>query len=123
MPHININDLHKDRDKRNTIKNDIYLKVLARCHSKIKSISKLSDLCCCFYMVPAYIYGLPSYNQIECVYYIVKELMDDGFKVQYVEPNILFITWYQKPAKKTLSQVVDKAGLPVKNPYNKTNSS
>ena len=67
MPHIDINDLHRERDKRTAVRNEIYDKVLLRCHSKIKSISKLSDICCCFFEVPAYIYGLPSYNQIECI--------------------------------------------------------
>jgi hypothetical protein len=114
MPqHININDLHKERDKRSAVRSTIYSRILQRCHSKIKSISKLSDICCCFFEVPAYEYGLPTYNQIECVYYVIKELIDDGFKVEYVEPNILFVTWYEKPKQKTLAEISGSLRLPV----------
>lgn len=113
MPHIDINDLHRERDKRTSIRNEIYDKVLSRCHSKIKSISKLSDICCCFFEVPAYIYGLPSYNQIECIYYIIQVLMEDGFKVEFAEPNILFITWYDKPKKKTLADIATQSRMPI----------
>lgn len=113
MPHIDINDLHKERDKRTSVRSEIYNKVLARCHSKIKSIAKLSDICCCFFEVPAYIYGLPAYNQIECIYYVIKELIDDGFKVEFAEPNILFVTWYDKPKRKSLAEITNQTRLPV----------
>lgn len=118
MPHIDIHDLHREKDKRIAVKNEIYDKVLARCHSKIKSISKLSDICFCFFEVPAYIYGLPAYNQIECIYYIVQVLIEDGFKVEFAEPNILFITWYIKPKRKTLADIASQSRMPIHNNHN-----
>lgn len=116
MPHIDINDLHRERDKRTNVRNEIFNKILSRCHSRIKSISKLSDVCCCFFEVPAYVYGLPVYNQMECIHYIIKDLFDDGFKVEFAEPNILFITWYDKPKRKSLSDIAGDTRLPI---YNK----
>lgn len=113
MPHIDINDLHKERDKRSSVRNEIYDRVLIRCHSKIKSISKLSDICCCFFEVPSYMYGLPAYNQIECIYYIIQILIDDGFKVEYAEPNILFIAWYDKPKKTSLADIANRTKMPI----------
>lgn len=113
MPHIDINELHKERDKRSAVRNEIYDRVLQRCHSKIKSIAKLSDICFCFFEVPAYSYGLPAYNQIECIYYIVQILMEDGFKVEFTEPNILFISWIDKPKRKTLADIAGESRMPI----------
>jgi hypothetical protein len=118
MPHLDINELHREKDKRFAVRNEIYNKVLMRCHNKIKSISKLSDICCCFFEVPAYMYGLPAYNQIECIYYIIKELMDDGFKVEFAEPNILFVAWYDKPKRKSLADIAFSSKMPMHNPNN-----
>jgi hypothetical protein len=63
-------------------------------------------------------YGLPAYNQIECIYYIIKELMDDGFKVEFAEPNIIFVTWYNKPKKKSLADIASSSRMPIQNPNN-----
>lgn len=120
MPHIDINELHKERNKRSSVRSDIYNNILAKCHNKIKSIAKLSDVCCCFFEVPAYVYGLPSYNLMECIYYIIKELMEDGFKVEYAEPNILLVTWYSKPKRKTLDQLTKETRLPTTDNTRKT---
>lgn len=115
MPHIDINELHKESDKKNQIKIEIYNRVLSRCHTKIKSIAKLGGVKCCFFEVPEYMYGLPTYNQMDCIYYVINELLADGFQVQYGEPNTLLITWYQKPSRKTLSDITNQThGLPTR---------
>ncbi len=101
--HLNIDELYIDRNKRRLVKFDIFDTILKRCHTKIKYVAKKSDMCACIYQVPSFLYGLPSYNLFECVYYIIRELVRDGFTVKYAEPDILFITWYSKEEKKKMN--------------------
>lgn len=107
--HINIDELYVERNKRRLVKYDIFDTVLKRCHAKIKYIAKKSDMCACLYQVPSILYGLPSYNLLECVYYVIRELVRDGFTVKFAEPDILFITWYTKQEKQKMHNMSSTA--------------
>ena len=40
---------------------------------------------------PIFIFGIPSYNKNECIQYIFKKLIQNGFKVLYTHPNLFYI--------------------------------
>ena len=82
-------------------KYDYFEEVLRKCHHKIK-ISAANFEIQCFFQVPSFILGLPSYSQKLCCEYVMNKLIQDGLKVLFINPNILFITWdiqYVHPKK------------------------
>jgi len=45
------------------------------------------------YSVPPFILGLPKFHMEDCIVYLVWQLRDAGFKVQFTWPNLLTISW------------------------------
>ena len=89
---MDIRELHKYQIEKQQNKISIYEKVLSRCFHKIKSFAKKSQTYC-FCDVPNIILGLPYYNLKNCIHYVMQRLVDYNFKVIFINPNILFITW------------------------------
>ena len=51
------------------------------------------------YVIPNYLIGLPTFNQIKCAEYCVDKLRKNGFIIIYTYPNMLFISWNHIPSK------------------------
>ena len=100
---INIDDLHREQDRREDNKMEIYNTILEMVHQKIKFTSKISKDKFCFYSVPTYVYGLPLFDINNCIIYLTKKLTDNGFDIRYTHPNLLLISWIEKPKKNTSS--------------------
>lgn len=68
--------------------------ILQRTHRKIKYTSrqKFNDHFC-FYIVPEFLVGVPTYDIATCISYLVEQLTANGFIVKYTHPNLLFISW------------------------------
>lgn len=94
---LDINKLHKEIEKREERKNKVYEMILHKVHMRIVGINKKSSDCYCFFVVPSFIFGVPLYNMNNCIIYIMKDLTDRGFKVEYTHPNLLYINWISKP--------------------------
>jgi len=91
---INIDDLYERRNQISDMKILQYSKILNRAHSKIKQTSKLrSQDTFCFYLVPEFLIGVPSYDTASCIAYVIDNLKENGFYVKYTHPNLLFISW------------------------------
>ena len=106
---IDIEALHKQKKEKINHKNKIYDTILQKCHHKIKSTAEIIDSPNnCFYTVPPYIYGIPIYNINKCILYLVKSLMNNGFDVQYINPNILYISWEGKSNPKNFKYLEKK---------------
>lgn len=94
---ININQLHQINKKRANDRIVSYEKILEKCHKKIKSTSlKPKGNTFCFYVVPNLVFGVPIFNQNECIVYIVQALIKNGFYVVYTHPNLIYISWFQR---------------------------
>tara|TARA_B100000963_G_scaffold305729_1_gene280037 strand:+ start:539 stop:958 length:420 start_codon:yes stop_codon:yes gene_type:complete len=94
---ININQLHQINEKRAKDRIASYEKILLKCHQKIKSISlRPKGNTFCFYVVPNLVFGVPIFNQNECIVYIVQALIKNGFYVVYTHPNLIYISWFQR---------------------------
>lgn len=94
---ININQLHQINEKRAKDRIASYEKILQKCHQKIKSTSlKPKGNTFCFYVVPNLVFGVPIFNQNECIVYIVQALIKNGFYVVYTHPNLIYISWFQR---------------------------
>ena len=121
---INIDDLHKQKKTKIDSKNKIYETLLLKCHNKIKTTASIiENPNHCFYVVPKYIYGIPIYNLNNCIMYVVKALMNNGFDVFYTSPNLLFISWEGKSNPKNF-KVLDKKdkGYKTISDYKPTNN-
>ena len=91
---INLDDLYKRTREIHINRIKIYQKILTRAHKKIKVSSRMrhSDYFC-FYVVPEFLVGVPTYDITTCISYLVAELTKNGFEVKYTHPNLLFISW------------------------------
>ena len=92
MSSLNLNELQKYQKSRESRKFDYFEEVLRKCHHKIK-ISAANFETQCFFQVPSFILGLPSYSQKLCCEYVMNKLIQDGLKVLFINPNILYILW------------------------------
>jgi hypothetical protein len=91
---INIDDLYEKKLKMDLKKLELYNRVLQRVHLKIKTTSRqrIADQYC-FYIVPEYIIGAPQYEQSTCIAYLIDKLQKNKFKINYIHPHMLFISW------------------------------
>jgi hypothetical protein len=91
---INIDDLYERKNQIDDIKLKHYNKILNRAHSKIKQTSRLRTRDqFCFFLVPEFLIGVPSYDTAACIAYIIDKLQENGFFIKYTHPNLLFISW------------------------------
>jgi len=91
---INIDDLYDRKNQITDMKLNQYSKILNRAHSKIKQTSRLrSQEEFCFFLVPEFLIGVPSYDTASCIAYIIDKLQGNGFYIKYTHPNLLFISW------------------------------
>tara|TARA_A100001011_G_scaffold275910_1_gene285556 strand:+ start:146 stop:712 length:567 start_codon:yes stop_codon:yes gene_type:complete len=111
---INLDDLYSTQKSIQDNKIQIYNKILARVHKKIKITSKSRN--CekhCFYLVPEFILGIPVYDTTTCITYIIDKLLDNGFHVRYTHPNLLFISWNHYIPYHTRMDIKKKHGVNV----------
>lgn len=91
---INLDELYEKKKNYDLQKLELFNKILNRVHVRIKTTStqKLNEPYCWF-IVPEIIIGVPKYDQAACVAYIIDKLETNRFRVKYVHPNALFISW------------------------------
>jgi hypothetical protein len=116
---LNINNLHSEIEKRENRKNKTYQTILEKVQYRIITVNKKSNDCYCFYLVPTFIFGVPLYDMTKCIIYIMEDLIGRGFKVNYTHPNLLYISWKEKP-KQQLQPTNEKLGLIDSSMYNNT---
>ena len=124
---INLDELYSTQKSMDDNKVQIYEKILARVHKKIKHTSKSRN--CdkfCFFLVPEFVLGIPVYNTSDCITYIIDKLLDNGFHVRYTHPNLLFISWKHYIPRHERMSIKKKHGVSVDgfgNVINKKNKS
>jgi hypothetical protein len=94
---LSINNLHNEIEKRESRKNKIYHSILEKVQYRIITTNKKSNDCYCFYIVPTFMFGVPLYNMTKCIIFIMEDLISRGFIVNYTHPNLLFVSWKDKP--------------------------
>jgi hypothetical protein len=123
---IAIDELFEHRENEKQLQIEIFRKILARIHNKIKLTSKLkTNNTFCFFLIPSVFFGCPLYNTKECTSYIIEKLIKNGFQINYTHPNLLFISWkhyiphYQREViKEKTGMVIDGFGNVKKNSNN-----
>lgn len=93
---ISIDELYEKKRQSDLVTVGYFNKVLTRIHNKIKLTSRNNkNMQFTTFVVPEIMIGVPTsqYNCGECTAYLMGKLDENGFKVKYTHPNLLFISW------------------------------
>tara|TARA_Y100000389_G_scaffold90039_1_gene86577 strand:- start:1960 stop:2349 length:390 start_codon:yes stop_codon:yes gene_type:complete len=110
MKQLNIFELQNSINKKKQNRTQIYENVLEKCHLKIKTAAS-QEKYEYIYDVPQYIVGLPLYNINECMDFIINQLNDNGFQVNYHFPKLLHISWYPPKEEKLITEIKEDPAL------------
>lgn len=127
---INMDELYEHKQKKDLDTLSIYNRILSRIHNKIKIISrKHNNDQVCWYIVPEMIIGINKYDNGECIAYLITKLKENGFRILYTHPNMLFISWkhwvpsyVRQEIKKKTGYIVDGYGNQINDNNNDANS-
>ena len=109
---LKISELYNQQDIILKRKESIFKEVLKKCHHRIKLTAKMyPQNCFCYYIIPKIIYGIPLYKLDECLQFLSKNLIENGFKVYYTHPNLLYITWFKEDTKEIVQKEMPKSIL------------
>jgi len=107
MSSLNINELHGSIHRRKVKRLELYNSILEKIHHRIKYNADLEKTYC-FYNIPGFIIGVPLYDIKELTTYIITALQKNGFKILYIDPNWLFISWSIEEAPTKQNKKVKK---------------
>ena len=100
---------------------ELYDSILKKCHHRILYNSRI-ERTYCFFQIPEFIIGTPLYKVEEMRIYIINSLKNNGFKIMYIEPNWLFISW-DIPGIKKIANTTLKKEVKIKEDKNKYKST
>jgi Family of unknown function (DUF5759) len=89
---LNIFELNRKINDKKSKENISYEKVLEKCHKKILKSTNDCNLRT-LVELPEHIYGYPLYDLNNCIKYVMDNLQNDGFIIQYFFPKVLYISW------------------------------
>ena len=89
---VNIQELKKNAEEKKKLKIKCFNKILELVNNKILIISK-TDSTSTWYEIPLFLLGYPTYEIKDCSKYLITKLTKNGFTVNYLEPNIILISW------------------------------
>ena len=111
---INLDDLYEKKNKIQDQKEKCYKKILARAHTKIKQTARLrAQDEFCFFLVPEFQIGVPSYDIAACIAYVMDKLQKNGFNVKYTHPNLIFISWNHYIDKRQRHEYKKNTGIAI----------
>lgn len=108
---LTVDSLHQLRKQRLETRQKIYDTVLDKCNNRIIYFNKYMHQDSCYFFVPEYIYGLPSFDIKKCTMYLMIMLRKRGFICEYhpqfttdgKQISVLYISWNIHKIKKQLS--------------------
>jgi len=93
-PVLNPASLYQEEAKRDATRIRVYNMVLTQIYAKVKAVSRIpGNERSLWYVIPEFIPGTPRFDMGDAVLYIVWNLRNAGYVVQYTHPNLLFINW------------------------------
>jgi len=96
-PHLTPSALFEDQAKLDAMRLQVYNRLLASVHQKIKFVSQQphGDQMT-HYDFPEWQPGCPRFDVKDCILYCAWNLRHAGFKVIYMSPNRLLISWKEQ---------------------------
>ena len=111
---INLDELYERKKQHDISTTNNYNKILNRIHNKIKTTSRLQlTEQYCWFLVPEMMLGVSRYNQATCIAYVIDKLQNNGLKVRYTHPNMLFISWTHWVPDYVRAEIKKKTGVNI----------
>jgi hypothetical protein len=99
-PVLNPSSLYTQEAKRDATRIRIYNNVLQQIYNKIKAVSRVpGNEKSLWYLVPEFIPGTPRFEVSDCVLYLVWNLRNVGYTVDFTPPTLMFINWSNHDAR------------------------
>lgn len=93
-PILHPSSLYGEEARRDATRIRIYNSVLQQIYNKIKAIARIpGNEKSLWYVVPEFIPGTPRFDVADCIVYLVWNLRNAGYQVEYTHPNLMFVTW------------------------------
>jgi hypothetical protein len=99
-PQLSPATLFAEQARLDAVRLEVYNRILATVHQKIKTTSVLpGSPQMTSFDVSEWQPGCPRFDVKDCILYIVWNLRHSGFKVLYISPNRLLISWQEQSAR------------------------
>jgi hypothetical protein len=85
--------LQKEHVKKDVLKKELYKIILKRCGQRILEANKKSRHTYCFFEIPTILIGHNDYNVTDCAKFLINELIQEHYVVEFIQPNYLYIDW------------------------------
>lgn len=89
---VSVKELRKIAEDKKKIKKQCFKKMLELVNNKIIITSK-ANVTSVWFEIPFFMLGYPSYEVKEISSYVKSKLEKKEFTVNFLEPNILLISW------------------------------
>jgi len=133
VPQLTPSSLFTAQTEMDKIRLQVFNRILANIHERIKFISsKPNSPLMASYNVPEWQPGCPRFDVKDCILYLVWNLRQSGFKVLYVSPNRLLISWKEQamqyysqdsPIRQAMMSITDPLKKPEKSILKKTTAT
>lgn len=111
---ISLDELYDGKQKRDLRILNTFKTILTRVHKQIKLTSRQKiDQQYCWFAIPEFILGVPSYNNNDCAVYVIEKLKENGFLVKYTHPNLLLISWQHWVPSYVRQELKKKTGMEI----------
>ncbi len=99
-PILNPSTLYSQEAKRDATRIRIYNSVLQTIYNKVKAVARVpGNEKCLWYVIPEFIPGTPRFDIGDAVIYLVWNLRNAGYTVNYTPPTMLHIDWRHHDTK------------------------
>ena len=88
-----ISFLHQEKSIKENSKNDIFNIVLSKIIQKITYANRHTEQTYIISEIPKILIGYPQYDMKSCILFIMNQLSNNGYIVEFVEPFYLYIDW------------------------------
>lgn len=118
-PQLDPAGLYDGQALRDATRIRAYNSVLNAIYARVRSIARVpGNPRCLYYLVPEFIPGVPRLNMQDAVVYLVWNLRNAGYSVEYTHPNLVWVSWEHHEAAynssvSPMSQVLRAAAAAV----------
>lgn len=111
---LNLDELYERKQQQDLNTLGLYNRILARIHNRIRTVSRQQTKeQFCWYIMPETIIGVPKYDHGACTAYVIDQLRENGFLINYTHPNLLFISWATWCPSYVRNEIKKKTGIVI----------
>lgn len=105
---ITVSDIHTFQTMKRQRQQAGIDAVLERCYKQIrKTVSLDAKSTSCVLEIPEFVLGKAIFDLGDCVVFVKQKLEQSGYRVLYVFPRILLVSWTKPEPSETAKQLFD----------------